>query len=1579
MTEKRLDLVEALRECDLEEEFWLQLFAVMRVKSVEALNHLQAAALSTLYNNTRYSSEKKNLQNLLKHVERQEAIKQQAAKGKMEMDIKGEREYEERKTRPVLEKARSDRNDRPDKQLQKFRIIPTALVSSKKSLQKLEPQLIKGRQTANELDNFTLLQRVSGGRALQGVLLTKNLSDWQKERAYLLKVPENVSIASLQEDFASFSSMQQKDSYRFTRDILCHSVAVPVQTTVYRAVPLGTGLSESTITEEHAATKQKIYSSTIKYSSMHLASFTFGNSDLKLSEEAKEYLKIIIKKKARKSKKIQRACEKFFHTYGSHVNQGPLQFGGNYWLTCSSHCVDTEELEAVKKLQSEAVTTSADVSSRVVFDSIKSKYAGKCSESTLASTQLEMNVKGGPSEVSDLSVWKDALVANNSTWIITDQGCKLVAIWDVIRINHQEEFGEIQEELRMAWEKMTGLESEPDFMPNLGSDSKDALGEMNRFPGEEQGRYPKKLSMPVVPSSENQSSSYIGDFDSLFSYLKKTVEEIKFAQLNPSETLLGPAGSIHSYDMFVATNVSQAICSLQSNYQATYDEILIKILAFPFQNVGSCDVIALHPLSLQDLESLLLKFTEGREKYTAAGASALQKQSLLFLLAASGYTKQQESHFRLHLGKVVEMMEVLEPPLEAVLRKVIKSYLSGSYQLSKLKTNLDSLLTTGYLPISLLDLLSTAAMDVDTDNVTIPVIQSDHQEAHSLLSKLGLTEHYHKKLGLQDALCIRSEPLRMTLKMSYPTEPSQLPFLALQKLMSFDGQCRSVLMEGCRSKGKSDNNNKINPYDILLALIICSDHFLRQELFARLAKCQYAVPFILPDPFTKELLLPLWAMRSITKEWKCLQTIKEEKKIVEHTSSIIDYRMPIVSFLRLGKSLRRKPKSKILNQVIGDSEHFFYRGLPGGSFKQVLGDGLVDMSWYLPSGIEDDVFPDAVTFLNLHGDTRSHPKQSRFLSQISSMCFILVTEEDLELNEEDLKTLEYFSSSAGGITLLIKGDEAPEALMKESLSVTSIKLLMGAADITAEIQHQICRNFFAEKQQIMTTTIEECCMKPGKDIHVDEDNDFFKNGRDQAMEVVSLVQEDKSIKLSAKEEMLPLQGGNLWQAWGALNQMEYREACNCKPDIERKNVSILSKRCEFVESLTPVMERIIRFLLALEDKTAKNCFLQHLILNLDNLSEKCLSGLFKQYQAIQEEISQLELPTGNTQTKGKARKNSGGKLDVCRGKLKELRNDMVKASLGLHHLLRELGQVYEAACEDSSKYGDKLSRLPKVAAEHLLDGYPLELMDGDAAHVPLKWIQAVMSELNKKLNDPHMFVLSVLGLQSTGKSTMLNTVFGLTFKTSAGRCTHGAFMQLLPVDKTIEADTGYSYVLVIDTKGLDSSQSHRQGNELATFIIGLANLTFINIYGEVTGDLDEILRSTLRTFLRVNPVELHPSCQFVHQNLFVEDIMGRDCFVERLDQWTLDAAQEEGCVGQHERFSDVIKFDYQKDFHYFPGLWEGEPPMAPISQQYSQAAQRLKFNLLQKLHREAKSTNVSSFQNKINHLWNALLKEQLQK
>nr|XP_024655653.1 interferon-induced very large GTPase 1-like [Maylandia zebra] len=229
---------------------------------------------------------------------------------------------------------------------------------------------------------------------------------------------------------------------------------------------------------------------------------------------------------------------------------------------------------------------------------------------------------------------------------------------------------------------------------------------------------------------------------------------------------------------------------------------------------------------------------------------------------------------------------------------------------------------------------------------------------------------------------------------------------------------------------------------------------------------------------------------------------------------------------------------------------------------------------------------------------------------------------------------------------------------------------------------------------------------------------------------------------------------------------------------------------------------------------------------------------------------------------------------------------------------------------------------------------------------------------------------------------MLNTMFGLQFAVSAGRCTKGAFMQLLKVSEEMKKDLKFDYVVVVNTEGLralevEGNNTLHHGKELATFVVGLGNLTLINVVGENLSNMQDILQIVVQAFMRMKEVKLSPSCVFVHQN--VTDVAAAEKKMdekrrlqEKLDHMAKLAAKEE--VYDAECFSDVIDFDVQKDVKYCAQLWEGSPPMAPPNPGYSESIQEVKNTILSKASKSAGIT-LSQFKTKIQDLWTALLNE----
>ncbi len=88
-------------------------------------------------------------------------------------------------------------------------------------------------------------------------------------------------------------------------------------------------------------------------------------------------------------------------------------------------------------------------------------------------------------------------------------------------------------------------------------------------------------------------------------------------------------------------------------------------------------------------------------------------------------------------------------------------------------------------------------------------------------------------MKLQDALCIQPRTLETSLSGKPPTDLKQLVNLVLHKLISYDTLCMSDLMQSDSEEKEEDTPAEVNgvhPVDCLLALILCSDDFLCQDL-----------------------------------------------------------------------------------------------------------------------------------------------------------------------------------------------------------------------------------------------------------------------------------------------------------------------------------------------------------------------------------------------------------------------------------------------------------------------------------------------------------------------------------------------------------------------------------------------------------------------------------------------------------------------------------------------------------------------------------------------------------------------------
>ncbi|XP_060112435.1 LOW QUALITY PROTEIN: interferon-induced very large GTPase 1-like [Heteronotia binoei] len=488
-------------------------------------------------------------------------------------------------------------------------------------------------------------------------------------------------------------------------------------------------------------------------------------------------------------------------------------------------------------------------------------------------------------------------------------------------------------------------------------------------------------------------------------------------------------------------------------------------------------------------------------------------------------------------------------------------------------------------------------------------------------------------------------------------------------------------------------------------------------------------------------------------------------------------------------------------------------------------------------------------------------------------------------------------------------------------------------------------------------------------IRVDEDFKECHDARSSAVEITGNIRDTAVYK----KEMLKLQG----DLWKNLAKVE-KELCRMERQGETPSEEYRSEQRDKLMALREQQNKcdlsigLINFVSSIKHSQSakKHYFLKWMKVNLDKIARGNISKLRAEY-------------------KEKCR-NLGDEIQ----KIAEVDQLISSSSLGVEHFLRELGQFYEAERlmvrkGKLPKNRRQFTHFPSIVADLMLEGFPLELIDGDASNISLQWITDVLTQLNNKLRSrSKMFVITVLGVQSTGKSTLLNTMFGLQFAVSSGRCTRGAFMTLLKVRENLIQELGCDFILVIDTEGLKAPElakledSYQHDNELATLVIGLSDVTIVNMSMENASEMKDILQIVAHAFLRMEKIGQRPNCQFVHQNVsdvsaHDQNMRDRNRLLEQLNEMTQAAAKMEK-IGRDIKFSDIMDYDPEIHNWYIPGLWHGVPPMASVSRGYSEKVFELKkylFEFSRKRSVKKSLKDIPQFIEWVKSLWNAVKHE----
>ncbi|XP_061434127.1 uncharacterized protein LOC133359660 [Lethenteron reissneri] len=567
---------------------------------------------------------------------------------------------------------------------------------------------------------------------------------------------------------------------------------------------------------------------------------------------------------------------------------------------------------------------------------------------------------------------------------------------------------------------------------------------------------------------------------------------------------------------------------------------------------------------------------------------------------------------------------------------------------------------------------------------------------------------------------------------------------------------------------RQQNKASLSRLDCIVALLSAADCTVVQEMLQIMTKFPMALPLVMPDlelAGKLKVMLPLLVGNTIKCE-------SQSGVIAENHLFLSPFRLILA--VRLGSS--SCGKSTILNQLMAVENMFSSCGEPGAQGGPPLTlAGTVEFTWLTQETCSASLWEsvmqqfysqgqqEIVLLANLHGDALKHPTTLEFLKKFTSAYLIFIMPGTKNILEERNKEFgKHARSEDESFFLLVNPstncDEADEIIIQTS-TLTN--------DATLEKVRSIFREILKipSKKMTLNRKLEsyEIC-DPLSLAHVIECV--------ESQRVVDFVRQKtcKEIRRAMNFEMhITGQRTNLIRLWGdneILQQlMTHYGAVLSLP---------LSERLKAMSQL----ERDISLLSNAESSNIR----QKVATKIENL----------QRQLVQKDQDK----TFFNQIKKDIHDN-----------LKELDH----MCLGLEHFFRELGHIYEIVQGGQSKNEDILT-FPQLYGELLTQGHSIELLNGDNSEMPGAWLADIFQHISRNFPTLRIFVISILGLQSSGKSTLLNALFACKFAISVGRCTRGLFMRLLFLEEKLVKELKHDAIVLIDTEGLGAPEKMNDDN-----------------------------------------------------------------------------------------------------------------------------------------------------------------------
>lgn len=324
----------------------------------------------------------------------------------------------------------------------------------------------------------------------------------------------------------------------------------------------------------------------------------------------------------------------------------------------------------------------------------------------------------------------------------------------------------------------------------------------------------------------------------------------------------------------------------------------------------------------------------------------------------------------------------------------------------------------------------------ETDFVSeleLPLCMSSNITLQKAISKASLsTKNTIKDTNLSRVI------LQYILKHNLRWRDSKLPELQLREGNTTAEQSNSkntqLLTIGniLKTKSISDSakQSSLHPLDIFVKTFSHCSHELKMVICQKLLMCKQAIPLIYRMPGRDKPCFTSLPLYSLVMEYR---TIEKNADVIDAASA----GTKVVGFLRIGTI--SQSKSSLLNGVINDDAHapFCNRDILSSPTKALSLKGLIEATWFLPSGKKTDLFKEVITFLNLRGDAQNCSAE---LSALSLMCSTIVAMVDVSCltDEKTIAVLDKISMSTNVLVLGLIAISDETALDKLKTALKSL-------------------------------------------------------------------------------------------------------------------------------------------------------------------------------------------------------------------------------------------------------------------------------------------------------------------------------------------------------------------------------------------------------------------------------------------------------------------------------------------------------------------------------------------------------------